>query len=180
MNKPQCIIIFLLTGEMWKTEIELITRQNSHLARIDLAKLVFDSLQQMFNNVNWFVIIYDDVTGSQYHYVIGYDYYALFRHYGNNIVVLRLVFPCNRDQASDLEGKFLRAYEPHFDGKHIHAENTGHSTWNNLPSQGVAPWNLFTLRSGIEYGYWAHITGRIYENELPSGQGFSAVIGEKY
>lgn len=165
---------------MWKTEIELVTRQNSHLGRVDLAKLVFDDLQKMFTGVNWVVLIYDDVTGSEMHYVIGYDYYALFRHYGNNVVVLRLVFPRNRDDTTDLEGRFLKAYDPQFDGKHLHAKNTGKNTWDNLPGEGVAPWNLFTLRSGIAYGYWAHITSRIHETKLPSDKGFSALIGEKY
>ena len=174
-------MVIFFPGEMWKTEVELVTRQNSHLSRPDLAHTVLQHLINLYPvGVLWVVVVYDDVTGGDKHTITGYDYYNLFRHYGNNIVVARIVFPRNRDPPSDLGNSFSKAYSPVFDGKHIDAWKTNEATWSNLPNHGVAPWNLFFLRDGIAYGYWAHIDSRIHHTELPSKKGFAFVIGEKY
>ncbi len=165
---------------MWKTEIEVVTRQNSHLHRDELAKLLFNHLNQMYTGTSWIAIIYDDVTGSQYHNMKGFDYHYIFRHYGNNVVVFRLVYPRDKDEVNDLGGKFLKAYEPHFDGSHIDAEKTVASTWANLPREGVAPWNLFMIRSGIACSTYGHVTSRMLTTNLPSDQGLSVIMGEKH
>lgn len=178
-----CIDITI--GEMWKTEIELVTRQNSHMDRLELAKTVYNHLWQMFSStgiIYWHVIVYDDVTGGGKHQVIGHDYHHLFRHYGNNIVVLRMLFPRRYDRGDpeDLPGDLLKAYEPHFDGKHIDAELTAHATWDNLPHQGIDPWGLFILRDGIAYGSYGDVTPRVSYVKLPSNQGISVVMGESF
>ena len=166
---------------MWKTEIELVSRQNSHLSRLELAKLLFNHLREIYGPpVQFVVLVYDDVTGGDVHQVKGYDYYHLFRHYGNNIVVFRLIFPRNRGEPDDLPSSFLKAYEPHFDGKHIDAELTLQKTWNNLPYHGIATWNLFILRDGISYAYYSFANGRTHSTILPSNKGFAAIVGEQY
>ena len=159
----------------------MVTRLNSHLARHDLALTLFNHLVEMFGSgVKWFIIVYDDVSGEEMHAVSGIDYYHLFHHYGNNIVVLRMVFPRNRHEPDDLHGDFLRAYEPHFDGQHINAKETALNTWLNLPQQGIEPWNIFILRDGIDFGAFGDRTGRIISTLLPSNEGFSVIMGEKY
>ena len=165
---------------MWQTEIELLSRQNYHLSRPELAKLLFNHLESMFASVEFYVIVYDDVTGGDKHFVQGYDMYYLFRHYGNNIVVFRLIHPRNRGEPNDLPGSFLKAYEPRFDGTHIDAEKTLQQTWNNMPAQGVAPWNLFILRDGISYAWYRHFNARTHSTTLPSDKGLACIVGEKY
>ena len=87
--------------------------RNSGKSHYDLAVYLKTFLKDKYPSVYW-VVVYDDVSGREAHTVKG-SYYHLFRHYGYNIVVGRVILPSNGNEPSDISGKFWAAYTPAFD-----------------------------------------------------------------
>lgn len=101
------------------------------------------------------VTVYDDVTGGDKHTVKG-SYYHLFRHFGHNIVVSRLI--PGQAHPTNLQSAFLEEYTRREDCSRswwsttctFNAWNTVQDTWNKLVNRAnVSPVMLHVIRSGI-------------------------------
>ena len=131
--------------------------------------------------MNWVVIVYDDVRGFQFHTVQG-AFYHLWRHYGHNIVVGRLINPGL--PYTNLNSLFWNAYSPQYDSsgfwgwgpKVLNAERTVESTWNGLVSRGVTPVMLHILRSDISYSVTSYFSTSYLVTTSLNGNGFATLI----
>ena len=124
----------------------------------DLSLYLYNYLTNRYLDVVWAAVIYDDVSGWDIHTVKG-QYYHLFRHYGNNVVVGRIVSPYKYRYPYDIAGKFQRALSQHMvdtctgwclgETLRVNARPTVDATWNNLYREGLTPIMLLVYRGGI-------------------------------
>ena len=181
------IIISIFSGEAWKHDITLESEIHSYKSHYDLAVYLKTFLSNKYSSVYWVVVVYDDVSGYEAHTVKG-SYHHLFRHYGHNIVVGRVILPSNGNEPSDISERFRAAYTPTFDhvcsdywcwSKHdkLNAEQSVLNTWNNLYNQGLYPVMLHMFTSGIGSGIAHHFDGRLLVAELTNG-GIATLIAE--
>ena len=140
---------------MWKTDVERESR--SHLSHQDLSIHLRNYLRDKYPGVYWVAVVYDDVTGFSKHTVRAVEgsSYHLWRHYGHNIVVGRLINP--QTSYSNLDSLFWQAYSPQYDSSGfldlgspvLNALRTVDSTWSNLVNLGVRPVMLHVVSSGV-------------------------------
>ena len=117
------------------------------------------------------------------------SYHHLFRHYGHNIVVGRVILPSYRNEPSDISGKFWRAYTPTFDHvcnswcwykyDKLNSKPSVFDTWDNLYNQGLYPVMLHMFTSGIGSGNSHNFDGRLLIVDLTNG-GRATLIAESY
>ena len=116
------------------------------------------------------------------------SYHHLFRHYGHNIVVGRVILPSNGNEPSDISGKFWAAYAPTYDENcwdpacwsrqtKLNSQPSVRDTWSNLNDQGLTPVMLHMFTSGIGYGIAHHFDGRLLVAGLTNG-GQATLIAE--
>lgn len=142
-------------GDQWKDDIERETRSSS--SHENLSRHLYNYLENKYPGVYWVVTIYDDVTGYDKHTIQG-SFYYLFRHYGHNIVVGRLL---QRDSpSSNLRNIFSQAYsrQDHCTSNSwrwgtvtctFDPRPTVDATWNALVSRGVNPIMLHIIKDDI-------------------------------
>ena len=139
--------------------MERETRVHDDKSRFDLSVYLFNYLTNRYPDVVWAVVIYDDVSGWDTHTVKG-DFYSIFRHHGNNVVVGRIVSPYRHSYPNDIGGKFQRALSQHMidtctgwcwgEKLRVNAQPTVDTTWNNLYTEGLTPIMLLVYRGGID------------------------------
>ena len=187
------IVIFIVSGEAWKQDITSESQTHSEKSHYDLAVHLKTFLTNKYSNIYWVAVVYDDVTGSPAHTVQGRQgsYYDLFRHYGHNIVVGRVILPSYRNEPSDISGKFWAAYTPTYVEKcwnppvcwskytKLDAKPSCLDTWNNLYNQGLYPVMLHMFTSGIGSGIVDNFDGRLLIVDLDNG-GRATLIAESY
>lgn len=111
------------------------------------------------------VIVYDDVSGYQKHNTRG-SHYHLFRHYGHNIIVSRIIPGPSVHAPDNLTNVLSQSYRKQelcvtsFNDRcgyacvgglptcSFHAKRTNDATWNQLQSH-VSPVLLCVIQSGI-------------------------------
>ncbi len=138
--------------------MERETRVHYRLSRSSLSLYLYNYLTNRYPDVVWAVAIYDDVYGWDTHTVKG-QYYYLFRHKGNNVVVGRIVSPHKYSYPHDIGGKFQRALSQRMVDictgwcwgviLRVNARPTVDATWTNLYRQGLSPIMLHVVRGGI-------------------------------
>ena len=168
-------------ADNWEADVERESRSESSRSHESLAIYLRDYLHQKYPGVYWMVIVYDDVTGYPKHTVRG-SYYHLFRHYGHNIVVNRIIPGSSVHSPDNLENVLSQSYRKRetcvtvclqyflvwctneWTSCTFHAKNTNDATWNELQTY-VSPVLLHVTRSGISLS-WAswfnnrHIVGQ--------------------
>ena len=145
--------------DSWKQDVERETRVHDDKSRFDLSVYLFNYLTNKYPDVVWAVVIYDDVYGWDTHTIKG-DFYSIFRHHGNNVVVGRIVSPYRHSYPNDIGGKFQRALSQHMidtctgwcwgEKLRVNAQPTVDTTWNNLYTEGLTPIMLLVYRGGID------------------------------
>ena len=138
--------------------MERETRVHHGKSHNDLSLYLFNYLTKRYPDVVWAVVIYDDVYGWDTHTVKG-DFYSIFRHYGNNVVVGRIVSPYKYSYPNDIGGKFQRALSQQMidictgwcvgEDLRVNAQPTVDTTWDNLYREGLTPIMLHVYRGGI-------------------------------
>ena len=127
----------------------------------------------------WVVIVYDDVSGWDAHTVKG-EYYNLFRHYGHNIVVGRIVEPYSTRYPWGLSQKFSSALRIHWKSEctdwtcwsrysRVDARPTVDATWNNLYNEGITPIMLHVFRGNTDGAVAISGNGRLSVRRLADG-----------
>ena len=127
----------------------------------------------------WAVIVYDDVSGWDAHTVKG-QYYHLFRYYGHNIVVGRILKPYSTRYPRGLSQKFSNALQIHWKSEcrdwtcwsrysRVNARPTVEATWNNLYGQGITPIMLHVLRGNTNGAVVTSAGAQAYVHQLPDG-----------
>ena len=142
-----------------------------------------------YPSVYWVAVVYDDVTGFEEHTVVG-SYHHLFRHYGHNIVVGRVILPSYRNEPSDISGRFWAAYTPTYvkdcwdpacwsQYTKLDAKPSCLDTWYNLYNKGLYPVMLHMFTSYIGSGIAHNFDGRLLIVDLHNG-GRATLIAESY
>ena len=137
----------------------------------------------------WVVIVYDDVSGWEAHTVEG-QYYHLFRHYGHNIVVGRIVEPYSTRDPSGLAQKFSSALQIHWQSEctnwlclstysRVDAKPTVDATWSNLYNEGITPIMLHVFRGNTNGAVATTDNARASILHLPDG-GLATLLAEAF
>lgn len=64
-----------------------IVRHNSDMSNQEVAGLVYNHLTSTYPSRNWFVVVYDDVTGTENHQIRYCGGGFAFRYYGFNLMI---------------------------------------------------------------------------------------------
>ena len=162
----------LYVGEYWKTDVERESRVHSSKSNSDLAEYLHDYLKQRYPGVSWMVIVYDDVTGYQIHTYRGVSpIYSLFRHYGHNIIVTRLIYgsPPSQDLGNLLEQSYRKREDcSWWSGCELNAEHTVDATWNVL-DDSVTPRLLHVVCSNVDVSAAWYFDSRYVASKSLSG-----------
>lgn len=168
------MFLYNTTGEQWKADVERESRTESSRSHNSLALYLRDYLHDRYPGVYWVVVVYDDVTGSPKHTVKG-SYYHLFRHYGHNIVVSRIIPGSSVYAPDNLENALSQSYRKRRDCSSVctsyfwgictsstevctfNADRTNCDTWDELDRR-VSPVMLHVVRSDISVtsAWWAN------------------------
>ena len=114
-------------------------------------------------------MVYGDVTGFDQHTVRGENYH-IFRHYGHNIVVGRILNPnvmtppANLNVKADLIAASILSSLPGIIGfvGLADARDICNRFWNALPSQSVNTVTLLVVRGGISYSVAANTRAYVH------------------
>ena len=181
--------ISCLIGDTWKQIIADIARAYSRATRVTIANVVYNKLVSVFgSDITWAVIVYEDEEeDTDVHYTMGNDYYSLYSYFGNNIVVLRMIYPRQKGSPYELRAKFYAAYSPHYFfwfpyGDVINAKDTAIDTWYTLiRKHKISPWSMFMIENGIEVRLrigGGHDNSRVLAVGLPRGDGMAVIMAE--
>ena len=163
---------------------------HSHHHRLTIVNTVYNELVSTFGpDITWAVIVYEDRGNDvRIHYTKGNDYYSLYSYFGNNIVVLRMIYPRVKGSPSQLVPKFYDAYSPHYFywfpyGNVINAKDTAIDTWYNIFNYEyeINPWNIFMIEYGIDVQYsigGGRDDSRVLPAALPRGEGLCIIMAE--
>ena len=76
------------------------------------------------------------------------QYYNIFRHYGHNIVVQRLVEPTPINPPKNLADQVVNSLHL---TSNVNAQHTCSGIWSGLRNHGAEPVAVFVLKTGIGY-----------------------------